>query len=110
MNEQVTQYINEAPEEHQQIMQELRKLLHEAVPHVQESFKWSRPVFSTHTSFAYLLANKTYVTLGFNDAKKLNDPKGLLEGTGKDMRHIKIKKAADIDRELILEWFRAAAK
>ncbi len=110
MNEQVTQYINEAPEEHKQIMHELRQLLHEAVSQVEESFKWSRPIFSTHTSFAYLLANKNHVNLGFNDASKLNDPKGLLEGTGKDMRHIKIKKVADIDRELMVEWFKAAAK
>lgn len=110
MNEQVTEYINNAPEDHKLIMQELRRLLHEAVPHVQESLKWSRPVFGTGKDFGYFLANKTYVTLGFNDAKKLDDPKGLLEGTGKDMRHIKIKKVADINAELLLGWFEVVAK
>ncbi|CAN5222023.1 hypothetical protein BH09BAC1_BH09BAC1_02960 [soil metagenome] len=110
MNELVTQYINEAPEEHKQIMQEVRQLLHQAVPQVQESFKWSRPVFGTDKDFAYFKAAKSYVSLGFYDASKLNDPNGLLEGTGKAMRHIKIKKAADIDRELMLGWFKRIAE
>ena len=39
MNEQVTAFINEAPPEQQQIMQQLRQLLHDSVADVQEDFK-----------------------------------------------------------------------
>lgn len=106
MNAQVTDYINSAPEEQQKIMHRVRSLLHEAVANVTEEFKWSRPVFRLKKQFAYLQANKNQVNLGFyKDFHQLNDPKGLLEGTGKTMRHIKLRSVIDIDSILLKEWF-----
>ena len=105
MNEQVTAYINEATAEQKLIMEMLRQLIHDTVPQVVENFKWSRPIFSTNKDFAYLKTAKNYVTLGFFQFKKLKDPQNLLEGTGKDMRHIKIKKTSDIDKNVLTEWF-----
>jgi hypothetical protein len=109
MNEQVTAYINAAPAEQQQIMETLRQLIHQTVPGVTEEFKWSRPVFKKEKDFAYLKTAKAYVTLGFFQFQKLPDPDGLLEGTGNDMRHIKIKKTVDINTALLKKWFVAAA-
>lgn len=106
MNEQVTNYINEATDEQKTIMLAVRKLLHECIPNLREEFKWSRPVFGTNKDFAYLKSSKNHVTLGFYNAEKLNDPNNLLEGTGKDMRHIKLKSKADIDTKLLKEWFK----
>ncbi|MDO6391232.1 DUF1801 domain-containing protein [Pontibacter sp. BT731] len=108
MHPQVTDYINTS-EKHKETLEALRQLVHNTVPGVTEEFKWSRPVFRANKDFVYLKTAKTYVTLGFFQAEKLNDPNNLLEGTGKDMRHIKIKNVQDIDRELLREWFRAAS-
>src|SRR5437667_10389297 len=36
--------------------------------------------------------------LGFNDGATLDDPKGILEGTGNRIRHIKIRKPEDLKR------------
>lgn len=107
MNEQVSAYINEAPAEQKLIMETVRQLIHESIPHVIENFKWSRPVFSKNKDFAYLKTAKSYVTLGFFHFDKLHDSQHLLEGTGKDMRHIKIKKASAIDKKLLTEWLTA---
>lgn len=41
--------------------------------------------------FCYIAFHKEYVTLGFNYGSELEDPTHLLEGTGKLMRHVKIK-------------------
>lgn len=109
MNKDVTAYINNAPEDQKKIMETLRKLVHDAVPGVQEVFKWSRPVFTAGKDFAYLKTAKTYVTLGFFQFDKLADPNGLLEGTGKDMRHIKIKNEGAIDKALLQQWLQTAA-
>jgi len=46
---------------------------------------------------------KKHVTLGFNYGTELPDPGGLLEGTGKLFRHIKIKTRADLDNEHLIE-------
>jgi hypothetical protein len=106
MNLQVTDFINKAPEDQKKIMEAIRKLIHEVVPNVVEEFKWSRPVFKADKDFAYLQTTKKHVTLGFFNFEKLDDPNGLLEGTGKDMRHIKIKSMNDFDSDLLNDWFR----
>lgn len=108
MHPLVTDYINTS-EKHKETLGALRELVHDTVPDATEEFKWSRPVFRSDKDFAYLKTAKNYVTLGFFQFSKLHDPNGLLEGTGKDMRHIKIKSVQDIDRELLTEWFKTAA-
>ena len=110
MDPQISNYIETAVPEQQRIMDQIRQIIHQAVPNVQESFKWSRPIFSTNKDFAYLKTAKNYVTLGFNDFRKLDDPDGKLEGTGSSMRHIKLKTASDIDAVLLEKWFKAAAQ
>lgn len=56
--------------------------------------------------YTYILPHKSWVNLGFFRGGSLDDPKGLLEGTGKNMRHVKIRslEAAGNDdiKELIL--------
>lgn len=86
-------------------METLRTLIHEKVPSVEENFKWSRPVFTSETGdFAYFKTAKSYATFGIFKFDKVKDHKDLLEGTGKDMRHIKIKKADDIEPGIIEKW------
>ena len=108
MNPQVTDYIENAGKQ-KDIMEALRQLLHETVPNVTEEFKWGRPVFKATKDFAYLKSAKAYVTLGFFNFQKLNDEHNLLEGTGKDMRHIKLKSVAEIDSAMLKEWFKTAS-
>jgi hypothetical protein len=107
MQPQVTNYIINSGNQ-QEILQTIRQLIHETVAQVTEEFKWGRPVFRTNKDFAYLKTAKNYVTLGFFNFEKLNDPDNRLEGTGKGMRHIKIKTINDIDRNLLTAWFKAA--
>lgn len=109
MHPQVTLYIEDALAEQKQIMEAVRKLLHETVAGVTEEYKWSRPVFRASKDFAYLKVAKAYVTLGFFNFEKLHDKHNKLEGTGKDMRHIKLKSMSDVDSDLLKEWFRTAA-
>jgi len=44
-----------------------------------------------------IMPTKTGVSLGFMHGASLDDPKGLLEGTGKNLRHVKLKKKEDVD-------------
>ena len=41
--------------------------------------------------FAYVAAFKTHVNVGFFHGASLDDPHGLLEGSGKRMRHVKLR-------------------
>lgn len=56
--------------------------------------------------FCWIQPCKKHITLGFNYGAELPDPKGLLEGTGKLFRHVKIKTMDDLNcpalRELLV--------
>ncbi len=61
-------------------------------------------------AYAYLMPQRFYVNLGFYHGVSLSDPVGLLEGSGKALRHVKIYKAEDVDkpeiRNLLMESMR----
>lgn len=42
-------------------------------------------------AFAYVNAFKAHVNVGFFSGAEIADPEGLLEGTGKFMRHVKLR-------------------
>jgi hypothetical protein len=48
-------------------------------------------------AFAYVGVYRAHVDVGFFRGAELYDPKGLLEGTGKRMRHVKIRPGAALD-------------
>lgn len=50
------------------------------------------------------------VNLGFNQGATLPDPDGILEGTGKQIRHIKIRTPSDLARPEIRAYVRRARK
>ena len=58
--------------------------------------------------FGWIMTAKSHVNMGFNYGSSLPDPRHLLEGTGKNMRHIKIKNIADLDSCAVDELIRAA--
>jgi hypothetical protein len=58
--------------------------------------------------FCWLLFGEQHVALGFYYGTELPDPAGLLTGTGKLMRHVKIKSGADLQDPALLALVRAA--
>ena len=48
--------------------------------------------------YAYIMPKRGYINLGFYQGAMLADPAGLLEGTGKGLRHVKIRSLADANR------------
>jgi hypothetical protein len=47
--------------------------------------------------FGYVNVFKAHVNVGFFLGAELQDPTGLLEGSGKRMRHVKVKPGADLN-------------
>lgn len=93
------------------IADQLRKLVFAVVPDAVEEIKWSRPCYSRAGKlFCYLKAEKSYMTLGFQNGASLADPAKLLEGTGKDMRHTKIRSSEALDEQALSELLVQAAK
>jgi hypothetical protein len=58
--------------------------------------------------FAYVGAFKAHVNVGFFRGAGLADPKGLLEGTGKFMRHVKLRPDQPVDETALAQLIEAA--
>jgi hypothetical protein len=48
-------------------------------------------------AFGYVNVFRAHANVGFFHGAELEDPTGLLEGTGKRMRHVKVKPRVDLD-------------
>jgi hypothetical protein len=54
-------------------------------------------------AFAYVNAFKAHVNVGFFRGAEISDPEGLLEGTGKFMRHVKIRPERGVNATALME-------
>ena len=59
-------------------------------------------------AFAYVCVWTSHVNVGFFHGAFLKDPAGLLEGTGKRMRHVKLRPGSDIDSAALKKLIRDA--
>ncbi len=59
-------------------------------------------------AFAYVNAFRAHVNVGFFRGAELVDPVGLLEGTGKYMRHVRLRPDGDIDATALIQLIESA--
>jgi hypothetical protein len=59
-------------------------------------------------AFAYVNAFRARVNVGFFRGAEIVDPKDLLEGTGKFMRHVKLKPEGEVDAAALLRLIETA--
>ena len=52
-------------------------------------------------AFAYVNAFSGHAAVGFFHGSSLPDPSGLLEGTGKRMRHVKLRPGTEVDERAL---------
>lgn len=58
--------------------------------------------------FVYVNVFRNHLNLGFYQGASLPDPKGLLQGDGKRMRHVSLRSAQEADRPAITALIEAA--
>jgi hypothetical protein len=58
--------------------------------------------------YAYIMPMRGYINLGFYQGAWLSDPKRLLEGTGKGLRHVTIRSLSDANRAAVRALVAAA--
>ena len=59
-------------------------------------------------AFAYVNAFKAHVNVGFFRGAEIADPKGLLEGTGRFMRHVKLSPEREVDAAALTKLIETA--
>ena len=107
-NHDVDAYVKKLRPLLRKIVQVLREIIREAAPEAEEVMMWNRPWYRQNGRVCYISAATNHVTFGFAQGVHLADPKGLLEGTGKGMRHVKIRSVTEIRKETLRGWVKEA--
>ena len=78
--------------------EDVRELLHDGHP----------TACVTDAAFGYVNAFKAHVNVGFFRGAEIADPEGLLEGTGKFMRHVKLRPESQVDANALMKLIETA--
>lgn len=104
----VDSWISERDPSIRRICQALRDLILATEPRLKESIKWGYPIYEKTGRVVYLSATDRYVALGFFNGVALSNSEGVIEGTGKRLRHLKVRAFEDIDEGALVPWIREA--
>jgi hypothetical protein len=93
------------------VVRALRSFVKGTVPGTRETVNaWGIPTFEAKNPFCFYMVGKNHVTFGFHYATSLEDPQGLLEGTGKNIRHVKLRSLDELKQRGLRELVQAAAR
>jgi hypothetical protein len=103
-------YVRDDNPELQKVVRALRSFVETLVPGAKRTVNaWGIPTFEAPDPFCFYMVGKNHVTFGFHYGTSLQDPQGLLEGTGKNLRHVKLRGLEDLTRKGLKRLVLAAA-
>ena len=103
-------YLKDQNPANQAIIRVLRRFVKRVQPGLCEDVKWGNGCWiGADGPVAYVYSATGYVQFGFFRGSSLNDPKGLLEGKGQYVRHIKVRDPSGIDKRAFAALLRQAA-
>ncbi|HET6777633.1 MAG TPA: DUF1801 domain-containing protein [Gemmatimonadales bacterium] len=104
------EYLKDQSAKNQAIIRGLRRLVKRVEPELIEAVKWGNGCWVGDSGpVAYVYSAPDYVQFGFFRGSSLKDPRGLLEGKGRYVRHIKVGEASRIDERSFAALLRQAA-
>ena len=104
-------YIAERSAPVRAVLEDLRALVHEALPDAFEGYKWGAPVFDNAqgVTVVYLYGGKDHANLGFVRGAELDDPERVLKGGGKAGRHVQVFPGDKVPRAALAALLRQCA-
>ena len=104
-------YLADQPPKNRTIIRALRAFVKRTAPKLAESVKWGNGCWlKGKAPVAYVYSDTDHVHFGFVRGSSLADPKGLLQGKGQYVRHVKVRKVGDIDEAAFRALLRRAAR
>ncbi len=104
------EYLADQTARNRDVIRGLRKFVKRVAPQLEEFVKWGNGCWVMEkVPVAYVYSAPDHVQFGFFGGSTLKDPRGLLVGAGKFVRHVKVRTRADIDEKAFGALLRQAA-
>jgi len=97
------EYLVDYPLEMQILSRKLRDLILEAEPEFDEVIRWKNLTYGQGKMLLAIVIHKNHLNLEFANGRSLVEKGYPLEGTGKNLRHVKISTESDLEREFLPE-------
>ncbi len=104
---EVDKYIASIDEKLQPIVVKLRQAVTSTTKDLKEDIKWNVPTYSLNKNICSIMAHKSHVNLQVFHGAHIADA-DVLDGAGKDMRHLKFEKLADVKTEIVKKLIKQA--
>lgn len=91
-------------EQNYEIVEAIRVLMRSTFETLSEEVKYGGILFTSGVQFAGIFAYKAHVSVEFGNGAKINDHFGLLEGSGKGRRHIKLMSVNQIKEKNLAQY------
>jgi len=105
------EYLEAQSPKNRAIIRSLRGFVKRIAPKLGEAVKWGNGCWVGSVGpVAYVYADAGYVQFGFFNGSSLKDPKGLLQGKGQYVRHIKVRDRSAIDERAFAALLRQATR
>lgn len=88
----------------------LRELVHRTAPELVETVKWGVPVWSGRKNVLCIMIYPDHLNLGFFEGARLAHRYPEVEGTGKSLRHVKVRSVSDARRSVLTRLIRDATE
>ena len=108
MNNLVDEYIEKQKSPQKEILQRVRKIFNKTLPSGKEKMKWGVVTFSEGKF--YIAAMKECVHVGFAITGLSKEEIDLFEGSGKTMKHKKIRSIDDINEDNLVKLIKMVDK
>jgi hypothetical protein len=106
----IDEYVEKAGKQ-KDVVKGLRALVKRTIAGCEEYVNpWKIPSFDSNGAVCGFMTGKKHVTFIFLRGAALPDPEVLLEGTGKSVRHVKVRTLADVKRLALKKLIVEAAK
>jgi hypothetical protein len=97
----VDEYVSKLPENIQQLVEKLRRIILTSSDKIQEQIKHKIPFYSYKGQLCYINPSDEKVVLGFSRGADLPDEFRMLVGTGKSVRHVVFDTSKKIDEDKV---------
>jgi hypothetical protein len=109
----IDRLLEDHPRDIQAIERALRAAIEGELPAIEVHVDFGNKLIAFGRSMAMrdllfaIIAHKEHVNLQLADGAALPDPTGIVEGTGKRIRHVKCRTLADVDRPAVRDLVRS---
>src|SRR5882724_11914598 len=104
-------YVKDENPELRKVVLGLRSFVKQIVPKTKITLNsWGIPTFEANQPFCFYMVGKRHITFGFHNGTSLKDSGKLLEGTGKNIRHVKLRNLEDLKKNGLRELVQEASQ